>query len=132
MAAALYVRARDNVVPGNFSVDFNDAADMPGPFMVSISAWVTTADLLAGIEQFSVNYDDPTASSRQVQFGALPQLTLADPTSFFATEFQQINRLSGSSIWTFDSALVFGITGNALISYRIVHTAGALTDIQPW
>ena len=49
--SVLYVRARDNVVPGNFSVDFNDAADTPGPFMVSISAWVTTADLLAGFAQ---------------------------------------------------------------------------------
>ncbi len=130
--SVLYVRARDNVTPANFAVDFNDVIDTPGPYMVGISAWVTTADLLAGVMQFAINYEDPTASMRQLQFGVATQLTLSDPTSQFSSDMLMLNRLSGSSIWTFDASLVFGSTGNALISYRIMHTSAAATDIQPW
>lgn len=130
--SVLYVRARDNVTPATFAVDFNNVVDTPGPFMVGISAWVTTADALAGILLFALNYDDPTASSRQVQFaGATTQLVLADVNSQFATEMVMLNRLSGSSIWTLDTTLI-ALAGSAKISYRILHSSAAVGDLQAW
>lgn len=130
--SVLYVRARDLVVPAAFSVNFNDIADTDGPFTVGIIGWVSTADVLAGVLDFTMNYEDPTGATREVLFGTTPRLFLNDSTSFFATDMVTLQRLSGSSVWTLDAALVSGIAGSALISYRVIHSSAAVGDLQAW
>jgi hypothetical protein len=130
--SVLYVRARDNVVPANFTVDFNDIVDTPGPFFVGITAWVSTADAAAGVLQFGVQYADPTSSTRDVTFNVSPQLILSDPTSFFATDIVVLQRLANHSLWNFVSSLVAGIAGTSRISYRIINSSAAAPDLQAW
>lgn len=129
--SVLYVRARDNVVPATFAVDFNDIIDTPGPYMVGFSGWVSTADAGAGALDFNVQYDDPTGTTRTVLFGPSTQLDLTDPTSFFATDMAMLTRLSGSSLWVLNSTLL-GSAGSARISYRILHSSAAAGDLQAW
>lgn len=129
--SVLYVRARDNVTPDNFVVDFNDVVDTPGPYMIGVAAWVSTADAAAGAQDFVIDYEDPTANVRQAVFGATMRIFLNDPTSQFATDMVLLQRLSGSSLWTF-TGILSGSAGSALISYRIMHSSASAPDLQPW
>jgi hypothetical protein len=131
--SVLYVRARDHVTPATFTVDFNDVVDTPGPYMVGITAWVSTASALAGVFDMGVSYVDPTVSTRDVVFGAaVPRLFLNDSASFFATDMVVIQRQSGSSLWQLSASVVSGIASTSLISYRIIHSSAASGDLQAW
>lgn len=114
-----------DVTPSTTSYDLNNATQLSqsgwvGPFLVSISGWVTSSDGSAGALIFNMQYDDPTSTTRDVVFtGSAPTLILSDSTSFFSTPVVSMIRETGTSLWNLDTTLA-GLAGSATVHYEIM------------
>jgi hypothetical protein len=127
MSMGLYLKSADGVPAADFTLDFNDISDQPGPFWVSILAWTHTADLGAGSININHFHRDPTGSDvgSSVLGGTL---NLADAASAIPGTIATIQRESGSSLW--EVRFEAFTPGSALISYRIMHFPSA--TYSPW
>lgn len=114
-------KAFTNVTPVTDTFDFNSATQLTGigPFWVSLSGWVETADAGAGILVFGIRYRDPSGVDRDLNFNTTTNLSLVDPDGSFTTAVCTVIRESGSSMWELNSTLV-GSAGTSKVSYRIV------------
>lgn len=119
------LRRTFDVAPSTTSYDLNSADQLSqpgavGPFLVGLSAWVTSGDVSAGALLFTMNYDDPVGETREVNFtGLTPTLLLSDATSFFATPALWMIRETNTSLWQLNTTLA-GSAGTSTVHYEIM------------
>lgn len=111
---------RDVVTPVSGSFDFNTAGPLNtvGPYWVSLLAWVSTADVVAGALSFSMSHVDAVGNT-VLSPTVSGTLVLSDPTSTFSTAVEMIFRQNGTALWTLDTALG-GSAGTSKVSYRVM------------
>lgn len=120
MTMTVGLRSQSSIVPATASFNFNSATqfDQPGPYWISLLAWVSTPAALAGALAFSMTHDD-AAGNTVLSPTIGGTLVLADGTAIFSTAPEMVVRLSGSSLWTLDTLLI-GLASTARISYRVM------------
>jgi hypothetical protein len=104
--------------------DLNNATQLSqtgwvGPFLVGLAGWTVDDDVSAGAVTMQMNYADPTATTRNVAFGATTNIVLSDPSSFFSTDGVWMVRETGTSLWELDVGLA-GSAGTATAHYEIM------------
>jgi hypothetical protein len=123
MSMTTGLQAQDSISPATSTFDFNSAGQFqgnPGPFWISLQAWVQTPDPGAtGAINFQITHKDPTGADipSPVLQG---NLILNDGTSRFNSAAEMIQRFDGASRWDLDLTLLPGSVGSALISYRVM------------
>lgn len=123
---------RDTITPVSGSFDFRSATqfESQGPYWISLLAWVSTPDALAGALQFGMTHRDP-AGNDILSPTLTGILVLADGTSVFSTAPEMIYLQSTTSLWTLDTTLL-GLALTAKVSYRVMVHPLDPGDLSPF